>query len=103
MTNHMEEPLNLLAKVNNQSALAPYIKDGKLTHIPAQRKKRAPVLEYLASQFEVGRQYSEKEVNQIISAFHDDFCTLRRELIITHLLERTGGGGMYWRTEHAQA
>jgi len=36
-------------------------KDGRLTDIPAQRKKRTFVLERLLEEFEPGRVYSEKE------------------------------------------
>ena len=88
-----------------QAVLRPYLSAGRLTKIPTQRKKRVVVLEFLASQFERDRQYSEKEVNAVIGAFHDDFCTLRRELIMAKLLDRAGGGGAYWRTafDHAQA
>ncbi|MBL4934501.1 DUF2087 domain-containing protein [Clostridium sp. YIM B02515] len=31
---------------------------------------------------------SEKEVNIIIADFHDDFCTIRREMIAFNILER---------------
>jgi biotin operon repressor len=86
-----------------QAVLRPYMVDGRLTKIPSQRKKRVVVLEFLANQFQRDQQYTEKEVNATISAFHDDFCTLRRELIMAKLLDRAGGGGTYWRTEHDQA
>ena len=55
--------------------------DGRLRTIPAQRKKRLIVLERLAEEFEPGRDYSEREVNLIIANYHDDFCTLRRDLV----------------------
>ena len=31
--------------------------------------------------FEPGKKYSEREVNLIIADFHDDFCTIRRDMI----------------------
>lgn len=68
---------------------------GKLKNIPAQRKKRLIVLQEILKEFEVGRKYTEKEVNLIIANFHDDFCTLRREMIIEKLLERNLTE--YWR------
>lgn len=69
---------------------------GKLKTIPAQRKKRQIILETIADRFEMGKQYPEREVNLIISEVHDDFCTLRRELIVEGLMERDHG--LYWRT-----
>lgn len=67
---------------------------GRLKTIPVQRKKRRIVLEKLAESFEPGRIYPEKEVNLIIADFHDDFCTLRRELIAEGIMERDKNG--YW-------
>ena len=66
-------------------------KDGRLRTIPAQRKKRLIVLERLAEAFECGRAYSEREVNLIIADFHDDFCTLRREMVDERLMSREDG------------
>lgn len=71
--------------------------DGRLREIPAQRKKRDVVLRRLVSEFELGRRYAEAEVNEIIRRFHDDVATLRREFIMTRLMEREDGGGLYWR------
>lgn len=88
---------------DSQDVLRHYMVDGRLTKIPTQRKKRVVVLEFLANQFERERRYSEKEVNATISAYHDDFCTLRRELIMAKLLDRASGSGTYWRTEHDKA
>jgi DNA-binding transcriptional ArsR family regulator len=68
---------------------------GKLKTIPAQRKKRLIVLKEMLKSFEVGRKYTEKEVNLIIADFHDDFCTLRREMIMEKLMDREGI--YYWR------
>jgi len=69
-----------LAKYD-QKVLRDYLVDGKLKTIPTQRKKRDVILRYLVEQFEPGRVYSEKEVNQILVAYHDDVATLRRELV----------------------
>ena len=65
--------------------------DGKLKSIPVQRKKRNVILEVLAQDFEIGKEYTEKEVNVLISAHHDDFCTLRREFIMEKLFTRDKG------------
>lgn len=70
---------------------------GKLKSIPVQRKKKRIVLEKIAGLFEMGKTYTEKEVNLIIADINDDFCTLRRELIIEKLLQRDHG--VYWRTK----
>jgi len=64
---------------------------GKLKSIPVQRKKRRIVLEQLVQSFEHERDYPEREVNLAIADYHDDFCTLRRELILEKLMTREGG------------
>lgn len=61
---------------------------GKLKSIPAQRKKERIILEEIATSFEAGRVYSEREINIIIADFHDDFCTIRRDMISENILER---------------
>lgn len=64
---------------------------GKIKTIPVQRKKRRIVLEKLAESFEAGKIYPEKEVNLMIAQFHDDFCTIRREMIAEGIMEREHG------------
>jgi biotin operon repressor len=73
--------------------------DGSLKEIPAQRKKLEAILRYVVREFEPGRHYPEKQVNQILSRFHADTASLRRELVGTKLMEREGGGGEYWRKD----
>lgn len=72
-------------------------RDGSLKTIPAQQKKLEAVLRYVVEAFEVGKRYSEKRVNEILSGYHADTATLRRELVGFGLMEREGGGGEYWR------
>lgn len=67
---------------------------GKLKAIPAQRKKERIILEEIAKAFEPGRVYTEREVNIIIADFHDDFCTIRRDMIGEKLMDRENG--KYW-------
>lgn len=68
---------------------------GKLKAIPSQRKKERIILEVIVESFEFNRVYTEREVNIIIADFHDDFCTIRRDMIGERLLDRNKSG--YWR------
>lgn len=61
---------------------------GKLKSIPSQRKKERIVLEEIAKSFEMGREYTEREINIIIADYHDDFCTIRRDMISEGILTR---------------
>lgn len=74
-------------------------KDGSLKTIPAQRKKLEAVLRYVVKAFELNKRYSEKKVNEILSGYHEDTASLRRELAGYGLMKREGGGGEYWREE----
>jgi hypothetical protein len=74
-------------------------RDGSLKTIPAQQKKLEAVLRHVVKAFDMGKRYSEKNVNEILSQYHEDTATLRRELVGFGLMEREGGGGEYWRTE----
>ncbi len=85
----------------DRKILRDYIVDGRLTQIPLQRKKRDVVLRHLATHFEPGRHYAEREVNDVIHGFHDDYATLRRELIEGRWLARDHD--VYWRLEPAAA
>lgn len=71
--------------------------DGRLKTIPAQRKKLEAVLRYVVKAFEPDTHYSEEQVNQVLSRYHEDTATLRRELVGYGLMDREGGGGEYWR------
>lgn len=74
-------------------------KDGSLKAIPAQRKKLGVVLRYVVKAFKKGKRYREKQVNEILRAYHEDTAVLRRELVEANLMMREGGGGEYWRSE----
>ncbi|MCT8139282.1 metalloregulator ArsR/SmtB family transcription factor [Anaerobacillus sp. CMMVII] len=65
--------------------------DGRLKTIPSQRKKRLVVLEHIVKGLEKGKQYSEKEINEHIKKFHDDFATIRREFIMCQFMYRQDG------------
>lgn len=71
--------------------LRSFLKDGKLTTIPAQLKKKTVVMHHLGTLFEPGREYPEREVNAVLGELHPDVFTLRRELVGMGILTRTRG------------
>lgn len=83
-----------------QHVLDSFFQDGRLKTIPAQRKKKRIVLQALVGQFEPQHIYPESEVNAILARYHDDVCTLRRDLVGEGLLERDTQG--YWRTQDSE-
>ncbi len=63
---------------------------GKLKSIPVQRKKKLICYEVIAENFVPGRVYSEKELNDIITPIHEDYCTIRQDMISEGILRRDG-------------
>lgn len=80
-----------------QKVIDSFFEYGKLKSIPVQRKKERVILEVIAEKFDFDRTYTEREVNLIIADFHDDFCTLRRDMISEKLLQRENG--TYWKVK----
>lgn len=75
-----------------EKVLQTYVEaDGTLNKIPASRKKREVILEWLVGEFEVGVAYPEREVNERIQQHHWDSATLRRELVGAGLMTRDHG------------
>ncbi|MCH1627563.1 metalloregulator ArsR/SmtB family transcription factor [Fredinandcohnia quinoae] len=65
--------------------------EGRLKTIPSQKKKRIIILEHIVRGLVIGKKYSEKELNEHIKKYHDDFATIRREFIMNHFMYRENG------------
>jgi hypothetical protein len=65
--------------------------DGRIRELPARAAKRELVLEYVAGRIDSAREYSEREINDVLSALYDDHVTLRRYLVDAGLLKREAG------------
>jgi hypothetical protein len=63
----------------------------QLKQIPAQRKKRVVVLQYLLQRFAPDKVYSERDVNDALRVAHEDVATLRRELVDYGFMHRERG------------
>lgn len=68
----------------------------KLKIFSAKEKKKIVTLRKVVEQFEKGKIYTEKEVNQILKAIYDDFPTMRRYLIEYGFMDRTTDCAQYW-------
>ncbi|WP_377640695.1 DUF2087 domain-containing protein [Oryzobacter terrae] len=68
---------------------------GRLSSIPTKLSKRLVVLDHVSQEFEIGRRYTEPEVNAVMHRFHPDHAALRRYLVENGFLERRDGE--YWR------
>lgn len=75
--------------------------NGKLTAFPAKRKMKIYCLFYLTQKFDEGKDYTEREINDILLDWHTfaDPATLRRELYDYGFLDRSRDGKVYHLAE----
>jgi hypothetical protein len=94
------DPVMGFGMTDDERVLERFFSGKVLNEIPTQRAKRVVVLQRLALEFDIGRRYTEFEVNDILGAFHSDWSALRRGLVDENLLDReaSGGGNLYWRS-----
>jgi excisionase family DNA binding protein len=90
--------LKWLEKHSNKNIMKPglqiverFMNDGRFKTLPVQRKKRKYILEHILGQFELNRVYTEQEINETITEFHDDYCRVRREFIDEKMMSRKDG------------
>jgi DNA-binding HxlR family transcriptional regulator len=79
------------ASAAEDAVIRAFFDGSRLRQIPAARKKRVIVLRRLLDSFQPGIPYSEREVNDILRAAHDDVATLRRELVDYGFMVRDRG------------
>jgi DNA-binding transcriptional ArsR family regulator len=80
--------------------LKTFMQGEQILEIPASRKKRLVLLQWLVRQFEPERDYPEQELNALIKRHHPDTATLRREMIGYRLMTRDQG--IYQRTPESE-
>ena len=89
-TEHAAEPAGV------RKVLDAFVREGRITSIPAAPRKRRVVLDWLARRFEPGHRYLEAEVTAMLDGHVEDPVTLRRYLVDESFLDRSHG--MYWRS-----
>jgi hypothetical protein len=83
----MDEDATFEAKV-----VRSFIRDGRLTTIPARERRRLVIYRHLRDQvFTEDRPYPEAEVNQRLALFHPDVATIRRGMVDAGLVTRIAG------------
>jgi hypothetical protein len=73
--------------------------DGPLLKFDIKEKHKLIVLRELVKRFQGDREYTEKEVNEILKDAYDDFAVLRRYLIEYGFMDREPDGSRYWVKE----
>ena len=76
--------------------LRAFIRDGRITAVPAKRTRRLLLLDQVVQAFEPGRKYPEVAVDAVLRSIFDDHCALRRYLVDEAFMSRNTAG-LYWR------
>ncbi|MFN8672692.1 MAG: DUF2087 domain-containing protein [Candidatus Sericytochromatia bacterium] len=94
----VDDRYNITEK-ENKKYLDFYFKDGldgSISDFPTKEKRKIIILRQLIKRFETGKNYTEKEVNEILKTAYHDFVTLRRYLIEYGFMDRTNDCSKYW-------
>lgn len=89
-TEHADRP------ADDRKIFDAFVVDGRITQAPVSPAKREVLLDWLAQSFDIGRRYSEVEVNRILDPHRPDVSTWRRYLVDGGFLDRAAG--VYWRS-----
>jgi predicted transcriptional regulator len=74
-------------------------KQGRIKSFPSQEKKLMAILRHVIKVFQPGERYTEKQVNELLSAYSEDTAMLRRSLVDAGMLQRKSSGDQYWLPE----
>jgi hypothetical protein len=85
-----------MSEVDEAAVLRTFMRDGRITGLPAKRSRRLVLLDHIAQMFEVGVRYPEGQVNLMLRNVHEDYAALRRYLVDEGFLSRERGE--YWRS-----
>jgi hypothetical protein len=83
---------------HDKKVVRDYSENGRLKQIPIKQSKLLAIVRWLVLQFEPNRFYTEQEVNEIIKPIHEDYASLRRDMIGFGFLRREPAGTKYWLT-----
>ncbi len=66
---------------------------------PSKLSRQKLILQYIAEKIPSDFRWSEQDMNNLLQQLHgfDDVALLRRELYITHYIDRTTDGKEYWK------
>lgn len=77
-----------------------FFKNGRLIKIPKKYEAKLEVFEFFFNKFEYEKEYTEKEINEILKNYFDDYVMLRRYLIDFKYLVRDKYGKKYFKNEN---
>ncbi|MER2174945.1 MAG: DUF2087 domain-containing protein [Carnobacterium sp.] len=75
-----------------------FMKNNKVTKVPAKEKKKYILLAEFITRFEEGKIYTEQEINgELLKVYPaGEYVEQRRYLITFNFFKRTSDGSQYW-------
>ncbi|QIH75500.1 DUF2087 domain-containing protein [Macrococcoides canis] len=74
-----------------------FFKNNKLVQIPKKEKDKILLFDWFVTLLNHNKTYSEKEINEVIKAYYDDYAIIRRYMVDYGYLKRTDDGKRYER------
>jgi len=78
-----------------RKVLNTFVENGRITQLPARRKKQLVIMNWVVKHFDYDVRYPEAELNERLKQLNPDFASLRRYLIDHKLMARENN--IYWR------
>ncbi|MGH9212354.1 MAG: DUF2087 domain-containing protein [Acidimicrobiales bacterium] len=75
-----------------------WVRDGRLVGLPVKRRRRLPLLDLVAQDFEPGQAYRADQVRDALARWHPDTAALGRYLVEEGFLDRLPDGSRWWRS-----
>ncbi|MCM3512186.1 MAG: hypothetical protein PWR19_667 [Carnobacterium sp.] len=81
-----------------ESVVTNFMKNNKVTKVPAKEKKKYILLAEFITRFEQGKIYTEKEINaELLKVYPTgEYVEQRRYLITFNFFKRSSDGNQYW-------
>lgn len=70
--------------------------DGTLVRIPKKEKEKLVILRALATRFEAGTRYAQRDIDAALGRVNEDHAALRRYLVDFGFMRREPDGSAYW-------
>jgi hypothetical protein len=81
-----------------EKIITKHFSKGILTTFPQKEKQRLVILREISSHLKKDHMYNERELNQILKGFYDDYMLIRRYLVDYGFIDRKSDGSRYWLT-----
>lgn len=76
---------------DERRVIATFVKGGAIPTFPAKLKKQIVLWRWVVERFDVGRDYPEPELNDLLRPINPDVATIRRALVDHGLMTRRDG------------